>query len=74
MNINGQVSKQVFLAMPASGSRGGGQVQLQASISGGRVNFSGLLLQTDAGQVIDVLGDGGRRGGGSGQVIDVEVL
>lgn len=79
VNINGVSSKNFMYVVPAQGNRGGGQVQVRASIDGGggRVVLQELVLQTTSGQVIKVgssSGGGGGRGGGVGKVIDVEIL
>jgi len=75
-NINGFISKSISLAMPVSGSRGDGQVEVQASLDGsGSVSFNRLIFQSSNGKIINVVGGGGGRGGGGGgKIIDVEAI
>ena len=65
MNLNGIVTKNVSLVFPVEGSRGRGQVQCDASISGSDnsdVNFRSIVLITADGRQINVKGP--KRGGG----------
>ena len=75
VNINGNLSKQMSLVIPVSGRRGNGVVQVGASVSGGRANVNKCILQTNDGRVVNVgEGEGGGVSGGSGTVIDAEIV
>lgn len=72
-SINGVLRKSVFYAMPVSGSRGRGMVQVRASFqSKEEYKISELVLQLDDGRVFNVKGGGGS--GGNKKVIVVEPI
>ena len=68
-NVNGVVTKTVFLLFPVRGSIGGGQVEADAIIAGkdNDVTFRSLTLTTQSGKRIALSGSGG-----AGQTITVE--
>lgn len=72
MNVNGVTVRKTFMAMPVSGSRGTGQLECDATVTGEKnaeVTFNSLTLLTQDGQRINLKSVG--RGPGGGQVIDV---
>jgi len=70
-NINGVYEKRISLMFPVQGSRGSGQVQVEASSRGKQgLQIDTLILRTMDGRTIDVPTS---RGGG-GTIIDAEIL
>jgi hypothetical protein len=73
-NVNGVVTKTVFLVFPVQGQLGGGQVEADATLAGkdNDVTFRSLTLTTQTGKRITLSGRGRGGGGGAGQTITVE--